>query len=280
MTHRNFVVGIECRKMLQEAVQKQLPISVTNQLNKQWQVYKSCFLALQSNRLVVAMPIPDQNHCYAEPTQGQEIAVSFKKGYHKCLFTTRIIGQTQFELQTGETVPALLILSPTQLEKIQRRAYNRSSAPPGEPITVTFWPSDSPNRTGDNKWRGRLYDLSAGGLGLTMRRSELPDIPPGRQVEICFVPLPGQESLPLQARFRHATELPETGQFMLGFQLLGLEMDEVGRSLLRRIGRIVIARGRDATDVPLIHTFGQHVLKSFKVWTDEMPADVRTSSAA
>jgi transglutaminase-like putative cysteine protease len=48
----------------------------------------------------------------------------------------------------------------------------------------------------------------------------------------------------------------------------------------RRIGRIVIARGRDATDVPLIHTFGQHVLKSFKVWTDELPVDVRTSSAA
>ena len=27
--------------------------------------------------------------------------------------------------------------------------------------------------------------------------------------------------------------------------------------------------GRDATDVPLVHTFGQHTLKSFKVWTDE-----------
>ena len=36
-----------------------------------------------------------------------------------------------------------------------------------------------------------------------------------------------------------------------------------------RIGRIVVARGRDATDVPLINTFGPHVLKTFKVWTDE-----------
>jgi transglutaminase-like putative cysteine protease len=41
-----------------------------------------------------------------------------------------------------------------------------------------------------------------------------------------------------------------------------------------RVGRIVVARGRDATDVPLINSFGPHVLKSFKVWTDEteMPA--------
>jgi len=36
-----------------------------------------------------------------------------------------------------------------------------------------------------------------------------------------------------------------------------------------RIGRIVVARGRDATDVPLINSFGPHILKSFKVWTDE-----------
>jgi transglutaminase-like putative cysteine protease len=40
-----------------------------------------------------------------------------------------------------------------------------------------------------------------------------------------------------------------------------------------RIGRVVIARGRDATDVPLLHSFGPHRLSLFKVWTDEVPAD-------
>ncbi|MER9417720.1 transglutaminase family protein [Mesorhizobium sp. M0306] len=34
-----------------------------------------------------------------------------------------------------------------------------------------------------------------------------------------------------------------------------------------RIGRVVIARGRDATDVPLLHSFGPHRLSLFKVWT-------------
>jgi transglutaminase-like putative cysteine protease len=37
-----------------------------------------------------------------------------------------------------------------------------------------------------------------------------------------------------------------------------------------RIGRIVLARGRDATDVPMLHTFGPHVLKEFHVVTDEV----------
>ena len=37
-----------------------------------------------------------------------------------------------------------------------------------------------------------------------------------------------------------------------------------------RIGRVLIARGRDAADVPISHTFGPNTLKSFRVWTDEL----------
>ena len=41
------------------------------------------------------------------------------------------------------------------------------------------------------------------------------------------------------------------------------------RHNIPRIGRVVIARGRDATDVPLLHSFGPHQLSLFKVWTYE-----------
>jgi len=41
------------------------------------------------------------------------------------------------------------------------------------------------------------------------------------------------------------------------------------RHNIPRTGRIVIARGRDATDVPLLHSFGAHTLKLFQVWTYE-----------
>ena len=34
----------------------------------------------------------------------------------------------------------------------------------------------------------------------------------------------------------------------------------------RRIGRVVVARGLDAADVPLINTFGNHTLTGFRVW--------------
>jgi transglutaminase-like putative cysteine protease len=37
-----------------------------------------------------------------------------------------------------------------------------------------------------------------------------------------------------------------------------------------RIGRVLIAQGRDAADVALTTTFGPNVLESFRVWTDEV----------
>lgn len=42
------------------------------------------------------------------------------------------------------------------------------------------------------------------------------------------------------------------------------------RNNIPRIGRILIAHGRDAADVPISNTFGLNILKSFKVWTDEV----------
>jgi transglutaminase-like putative cysteine protease len=40
-----------------------------------------------------------------------------------------------------------------------------------------------------------------------------------------------------------------------------------------RIGRVLIARGRDAADVAISNTFGFNKLASFKVWADEVIAD-------
>ncbi|WP_374309586.1 transglutaminase family protein [Methylocella sp.] len=41
-----------------------------------------------------------------------------------------------------------------------------------------------------------------------------------------------------------------------------------------RIGRVTVSRGRDATDIPLATSFGPHILKGFRVWTDEVDESV------
>jgi transglutaminase-like putative cysteine protease len=42
------------------------------------------------------------------------------------------------------------------------------------------------------------------------------------------------------------------------------------RNNVPRIGRVLLARGRDAADVAMTTTFGPNTLKSFRVWTDEV----------
>jgi len=40
-----------------------------------------------------------------------------------------------------------------------------------------------------------------------------------------------------------------------------------------RKGRILMAYGRDAADVPLAHLFGPSTLSGFRVWTEEAPLE-------
>ncbi len=52
------------------------------------------------------------------------------------------------------------------------------------------------------------------------------------------------------------------------------------RNNVPRIGRVLIARGRDATDVAIVTTFGPNTLENFKVWTDEISEDEITEVKA
>lgn len=45
------------------------------------------------------------------------------------------------------------------------------------------------------------------------------------------------------------------------------------RNNVPRVGRVLMARGRDACDVAIATTFGPNTLESFTVWTDENPAE-------
>jgi transglutaminase-like putative cysteine protease len=46
------------------------------------------------------------------------------------------------------------------------------------------------------------------------------------------------------------------------------------RNNVPRMSRVLMARGRDASDVAIATTFGPYVLESFRVWTDEIPGTV------
>ena len=239
IARRKFAVGQECRKIIEEAAQRCIPLTVTNQNDSSgWEVYKSHFLGVRANRLIISQPLSDSGQGPLEPGRGQEVAITFKKGYSKCLFTTRVIGQEQFELEPGTTVPGLVVYCPEQVERIQRRAYNRVEPPTGQEVLVTFWNCEEGQTS--KQCEGLLLNLSAGGLGVSVRKEFQGDLYEGQLYQMEFVPLHGQGRLSVQGRLRHAADRPgHEGQLLLGFQFIGLEMSERGRSTIRRIGRVV-----------------------------------------
>ena len=236
MRKRKFVIGKECTNLLETALLKRLPLTITNKdVENNWQVYKSHILSIQGRRMVIAMPSPHTNSAPMEPAQGQEIAATFKKGYNKCLFVTRIISQGRTELEPGNFIPSVTLYMPEQVEKIQRRAYERTDVPKGEPIPVTFWSTSE----SDQKFHGQLLNLSAGGIGVSAAGDQVPRFIDDQQCQVQFVPLPGQEPILALARFRHVGDPDENDSARLGFQFIALEATEEGRNLLRRIGRVV-----------------------------------------
>jgi transglutaminase-like putative cysteine protease len=52
------------------------------------------------------------------------------------------------------------------------------------------------------------------------------------------------------------------------------------RNNVPRIGRVLMARGRDAVDVPISNTFGPNTLVNFQVFTDEVAADTSRPEAS
>lgn len=51
------------------------------------------------------------------------------------------------------------------------------------------------------------------------------------------------------------------------------------RNNVPRVGRILMARGRDAADVAIVTTFGPNSLQRFTVWTDQVPEADMTQAA-
>ena len=85
----------------------------------------------------------------------------------------------------------------------------------------------------------------------------------------------------LPERCRNAAAVSAPGDFAAWFEawIGGRWQLFDPRNNVPRIGRVLMARGRDASDVAIATTFGPNTLESFRVWTDEIP-DAETPGTA
>lgn len=239
MSNKKYLVGVVVRDILQQAIEKRLPVTLTTREGDNWQLYKSHFMAAQGNRLVLTLPVPDMQECHMEPAPGQEIALTFKKGYYKYIFAARVIARDTYTMDDQTTVPTMVVLMPVQLERIQRRAYNRAAVPTEVGIAVELRAGDGADQV---VGQGRLFDVSAGGMGIFTDDSPTSKLQPDEQFRLSFTP-PSESRcasgpIEVHVRLRHVTPDESELGWHLGFQVVGMEMSDEGLSVLRRLGRL------------------------------------------
>jgi c-di-GMP-binding flagellar brake protein YcgR len=123
--------------------------------------------------------------CSIDPRQNQRILNTGAIGFETTLDKIRIMfssGQVQDALYGGR--PALKIVLPTTLIRLQRREYYRMETPLGLPVMVTL-----PAELGEGAHVLPLADISCGGIAMLDNRRLLPNTP-GLHYAACLIDLP------------------------------------------------------------------------------------------
>lgn len=149
---------------------------------------------------------PDEGHALLAP--GSVMHVHGKLRGVQLDFATQVI-----EIQAGEQLPAYLSRMPGSLRYHQRRRHFRlRTGHLHEYSIVNLGP-------GGGDLRGRLLDLSAGGLKGVFPRN--PGLTPGQVVDGCRLSILGEEQLECGIEFIHVQVSPLTGEIEAGARFLG-----------------------------------------------------------
>jgi len=226
----------EPREILQAAIEKKTTVIMTYLSNAKWHAAKVFLTNLGTDRLDIEIS-PRKNPYPMNLSAYQSVGMSFKHGYGKFIFETKIIN---LEISANSDCGGLIVLSmPEQLRLVPRRSYFRVNVPTSLKVDVQIWHRRQGSVPVDHRCPGSVVDLSAGGVQITIEASLKPNFKKGQFVSLCFTPAPYEEPLRLDGQVR--TILPAAGDknICFGLRLVGLEATSEGRKTLERLCRVV-----------------------------------------
>ena len=238
----------QIRSGLAEAIRRRVPASLTCRSGQAWYNMHTEVLRLSPQGLFLAWP----EECGADAADispGLDVCLTFKIKHHKHIVNTTVEAVGRSDLDGEGAAHVIRVAYPERMQRVQRRAYQRTGVPADRSVLATFWhpeetDAESPPSRGLS-WEGWLTDLSAGGFQVRLAAHGAPVIENGEVVRV-RIDL-GQDYRPIvaDARFRH--ELDERpGVIHQGFQFVGLNETEQGRDMLARVADAVVEFSRHA----------------------------------
>jgi c-di-GMP-binding flagellar brake protein YcgR len=224
---------------LQAAADREVPATITIRRSAGWLNFRTRMLRCNGGHLWLELPSLDEE---GQPRKHEfqpadKIGVSFKLKHHKHIFMATVAGVEA--AGNGLPQPALKVCCPVKVHRMQRRIFERVDVPPRHVVRASFWlggvEAEPAGVTPEHPvWSGRVINLSAGGLQLSMADEAFCELEIGETVGVRVIFGAGDETVYADAQFRHLHR--EAGEVKLGFQFVGLGQTAEGKQALELIG--------------------------------------------
>jgi c-di-GMP-binding flagellar brake protein YcgR len=178
--------------------------------------------------------------CSIDKQQNRRILNTETVGFETTLDKIRIMfsgGQVEEALHDGR--PALKILLPTTLIRLQRREYYRMATPLGLPVMVTI---TLPVELGEGVHAMPLADISCGGIALLDSRRLLPNTI-GLNYPACVIDLPHVGIINTTLQIRNSLDLTLLNS--KPSRRLGCRFVDIPRSMLADVQRYITRLERE-----------------------------------
>lgn len=194
------------------------------------------FLAFDARGLILDWPAAGLGSL---PSKDSVVDVSFTYGDEPLMLRTHSLGRIQWLVRERGMVPAWRLAVPLRIHSRQQRVHPRFTVDQLGTITVRFQNVEEPGR----QFVGDLENISVGGLGVQVMRSDAPRIVPGALHWATFE-LPEQPTrLEFVTRIVHAHPIDGLDKVTLGCAICPGDDPAEHHARLERIASYVDEHG-------------------------------------
>ncbi len=159
----------QAKEIIKPAALRLTPAALTCRLDETWQAYRSRFLGLQQEQLLLEYGQAQAGQPKPQFATAQKLGVAFKWHNRKYIFSATISDIRGLELANEGRVKAMFVQWPQEVFRLQRRAFIRVKVPASQFVRARMWDGGlvAMERGLDDHeeiYLAHVLDLSAGGF--------------------------------------------------------------------------------------------------------------------
>jgi c-di-GMP-binding flagellar brake protein YcgR len=228
--------------ILQDMYEVNIPLHMSSFCSGRWQINRVMLTDVRADNFDIKVSPRKKNQTVQlKPNQSVGISFQYDFGQDTFIFDTKVVALKSSVIK-GDEDQIIALEMPEQIELVQKQSFDRVQVPASMEVEVALWHKDgSQSKTSHSAvqvlqgFKGRLVDISAGGLQVAVERSQGPLFQKEQFVSLEFVPLPDATSLKFNAYVRQVIPDADQDYVLLGLQVIGLEASAEGRLILSRI---------------------------------------------